>query len=227
MRKPKPPKYLNEKHSSIRRNLSKAVRRSRRADLHGGVDGYRLDRPAHSIPFFKQLTSVLEEKLASENIIHVLEKGAGAGNMIAHIKQLGGDKVYTTAISLRETYHKRNRPHINKAIRGIGIRQSFRRKFDIIYDCYGEDYHLPKELLEYSLKRTIYYLKPGGDAFTIIPLVYEKSALSLTVQEGRALIEKLARSYDVEIKTEEIHRRFEGTEYVDMVIHIKKKPSSS
>lgn len=214
-------KELQTSGSKVRGELSRCFWFVRRADAAGGHATYKRDRRISEVPFREKLVRSVETR-AGKGRIAILDKGAGAGKVLAYLKNIAPDRINTTAISLSNEYDSKAVGKIDKRVKGFGVRTAQGKRFDIIYDCYGEDYFLPKRLIEYSIEKTISDLKRGGEAFTIIPLVYVESEANLTVMEGRAIVQKLLERRDIKTEVVEVKKRFEKKEYVDMIMHITK-----
>lgn len=225
-RRVKPPGELNRRGSQLRRKLSEAVKYARNADKGRGYLPYSEKRLVGELPFGRMLVGTMERRLEQargRRKILVLEKGAGFGNIIAHIKRMAPSQIETTALSATASYSAENAPHIDNKKVKIGILARHRMPYDIIFDGFGEDYHLPKELVKYSIEKTISLLRRGGEAFTIVPLVFRTDTTALVAGEGRELVEELKARSDIVVETDETRKRFERTEYIDLVIHITKK----
>lgn len=225
-------KQLTTRHSFERDELARHIRSMWRYDRgKGDYESYLLDRKLEQAPFAKRLTEVLREKTALEGgKIFVLDKGAGHGNMLAQVKKFAPQKIVSVALTLSDTIAPENRPFIDQRIVGIGVRTKYRRRFDIIYDCYGEDNNLNitrGEFTRHSLFKSISYLKRKGVLFTTIRLLPAPSLFTLTIEEGRKLVEELSKMRAITVNAVEIPAKIavkgETREWTDLVLEITRK----
>ncbi|MCX6798531.1 MAG: hypothetical protein NTW59_00325, partial [Candidatus Diapherotrites archaeon] len=205
-----PRNALNAKNSLTRQRLAEAAAFVRKADAGQAERPYNLDRALREAPFYNALQQSLQRRLAaSSGKILALDKGAGTGRAGADLKGIAPDRIIVEALSLSRTIAPEYRAVIDKAKRAFGITTKHERKFHMICDLYGEDYHLPKGLVRHSIAKAISDLEKGGELFTVIPLLYRENPDNLTVDEGRALVAELSQRKGLTVRPTEVQRRFD------------------
>ncbi len=213
---------LKTRGSKARQDLAQVFREMRAAEVGKTHLPFNVDRHLSQAPFHRGLTaSVVKRIRANKRKVVVLDKGAGTGRMLAGVKQFSPRRIHTTALALGNALAPAHKSSINQVVGGFGLRVKHKRKFDIIYDCYGEDYHLPKRYVKHSIEVSLSNLKPGGELFTVLPLTHRSSRVNFTVEEGKRLVKEL-RVQGLKVTTKETPKRFNKIEYVDLVIHITK-----
>jgi hypothetical protein len=244
-KRPDMKRTLKRKNSWARKDLSDAFRSLRERDKGDDQLPYTINRSLTQAPFRNELEGTLKKKLGKkkDGPIRVMDKGAGTGSMLVEVKSIAPKDIDVTAVSLSRTITPKNRRSIDKVNLGFGITATHPEKFDVIYDCYGEDYHLPKgkypkemwgrtrtrrihpedNFIRYSLEKSIADLKNGGELFTVISLHQRSEPGLLTIEEGKKMIRDLSKRKDVSISTNEEYKRFASTDYLDLVVHVKKK----
>jgi len=210
--------------NAARLSLARALKFARRQDFGKGDNPYELNRPLSSAPFrgglVKSLNSLLE---AGPGKVSVLDKGAGTGRMLVDVKKISPARILATAMSASRTVGKRNAAHFERVVTGSGIGKRFGKKFDVIYDCFGEDYHLPKELVGKSLKSSVANLRKGGVLFTVIPLTHKPTLTSFTVEEGKRFLREFRRKNPgLKVLAKYENKRFVHFEYVDLLVTVRK-----
>ncbi len=218
------PAELRKKGSAARQMLTRAVRYARKADAGKHWLPYKNDRAFSQAPFYEGLRDSIQRRITrGKGKIRVLDKGAGIGNIAAAVKRMAPEKIVTTAISVSNSYTAENRPLIDKTIRGIGLTSKHGGKYHIIYDCHGEDYHLPKELVKHSIENSIARLVRGGELFTVIPYIFRRSIQVFDKAEALAMVQELSQRPDITVETKTIPKRHDKREYADLVIHVTRK----
>ena len=218
-------KALKRKGSPERKKLATDFWSMRAGDIGRGTASYKLDRSLHHIPFTSELISAIKKK-ASQGKIEVLEKGTGSGNTLAEIKRFFPGGITTTALTLtRAALKPENMPFIDRTIKSIGITKWHEKKYDIIFDAFGEDFHLPKSLVKHSIEKTISHLKKGGEAFTVFPVSYLQTGENFTVKEVGDILKDLKKIKGIQLQEWSVKRRtYYGTEYLEQIIHITRLP---
>lgn len=245
-KRPDMKRTLKRKNSWARKDLADAFRTLRRRDKGKDPFPYTLDRDLREAPFGSELKEALKRRLDKrdrDGPIRVMDKGAGSGDMIAEVKGMAPEDIDATAISLSRTIKSKNKRIIDRVTHGLGITETHPEKFDVIYDCYGEDYHLPRgkypkkmwgktrnrrihpedNFLRYSLEKSIEDLNRGGELFTVISLHQRSEPGLLTIDEGKKMIQELSKRKDVKVSTKEEYKRFNSVDYLELVVHVKKK----
>jgi SAM-dependent methyltransferase len=214
-------KRLNGKRA--REALAAALRAARQNDAGRSEFTYVLNRGLSDAPFREWLLASLNARLKSVNgPISVLDKGAGKGRMLAELKRISPKRISATALSASRTVSTRNARHFEGVVLGSGINAKLNSKFDIIYDCFGEDYHLPKKLFGKSLSRSVSLLKEGGVLFTILPLTFKSTPFSFTPQEGKEFLRVFRRKNPgLKIIPKFIPKRISFFEYIDLILEIR------
>lgn len=245
-------KELHTKGSRARNMLSKTVRIARERDRGYGPQSlfYTLDRSMFdsSIPFSIELRDSLRKRIANGQRIRVLEKGVGSGKALSDIKGMSPDRIHTTGVAVSNTLIPQHGQAIDNFILEPGITAKHPKKFDIIYDAYGEDYHLPRggrtfdrmlralfqdqpaeapgrryqpldRFLRYSIDKSLSHLKKGGELFTIFPLGSEPGT---TFKDSERLIASLERRGDVDVRWRKQIKRAGHLQIEDLILHVKK-----
>jgi len=207
-----------------RKHLSKAIKYGRRHDIGKGHNPYNTDRNFSNAPFKERFLKDLNQFLdAGRKKVSILDKGAGTGKMLAQIKNMDPERIVATAVSLSRTVEERHKQFIDKVKIGSGIRVKHEGKYDLIYDCFGEDYFLHKDLYGKSIANSLAHLKKGGVLYTVIPLVHAKSAQNLTVKQGQEFFRELKKKRPkLKIWKKQLRKRIGFIEYVDLVVRIEK-----
>ncbi len=207
-----------------RQSLSKAIKWARNHDVGKGDNPYNLDRSLSEAPFKNSLTIAIGKKIRAKNgTVSVFDKGAGAGRMLSEVKQFNPERIHATALTLSKTVKAENLAKIDRVKQGIGLRLKHGTKFDMIYDCFGEDYVLSKSLIGKSIANSISHLKAGGVLFTVIPAVYKPSTHNFTVEEAKRFLSKFRKKRpNLKITARYLKKRIDFVEYVDVVIRIQK-----
>jgi SAM-dependent methyltransferase len=217
------PRGLATKGSKTRRKLARVIRLVRRLDRKPTAE-YCPESPMFKIPFWVQLLKAVEAKAKTgSEKIRVLDKGAGTGRISAIVKKTDPQRIEITAIGLTKSIAPENAPAITKFVREAGIRARHEKPFDIIFDAFGEDYRLPKELVRQSIEKTISDLAPGGVAFTIVPMSFKKRKTIMTLVQGRRMAAEFKKRKGIVVEAREIARETEALKYMDLAITIRKK----
>lgn|GEM_PF-1804289 len=219
---------------SAKKLLARTIRTIRRADNgdRGNFIFYNNQRLFTQIPyqngFFHALYKQAMRK-GRKGPVYVLEKGVGKclaedlKNFARRDLDPKSRPVHLTTISVGNNYTKTMKEHIDSPLIGVGLRQRYNRKFHLIFDAYDEDYHLPKQIVAHSMRKTILDLASGGEYFTILPVAYMPGGTQFTREESKQLLRNLrARFPKIKIETREVAQRFEHMEYIDLVVHITK-----
>ena len=214
--------------TSSRSELEAALKRAKGLDMGRGEAQYNMERRLVQLPFGREIENSVRLRLekARHQPIIVLDKGAGSGNVSKDIKMLASSndrgRISITAISLTNNIAPRNAAFIEERLIGAGIRADYGKKFDVIIDGFAEDYHLPKSFQLRSIEKSISELKNGGELFTVLPLVYEENEHGLTVEEGKSFVRALKKFKGLKVRVQELRKRFDRKEYVDLVLHVTK-----
>ncbi len=218
-------KRLRKRGSPARIALAKSLKYVRGSDRGKGDLPYNLDRGLYDAPFGHFLKkALLERAREGSGKISVLDKGAGTGRMAADAKGIAAGRIKITALTLsKENIAAKNKAIIDSVRLVSGMLAKHAGQYDIIYDCYGEDYHLPRALVKQSILKSISLLRKGGEFFTVIPLLQWKSDYALTAKEGKQFVRGLAKRKNTIVKFFFLHKKFEKREYMDMIICIKRK----
>lgn len=195
----------------------------RALDAGKGNLPYDLNRGLEQAVFKDALVKAIVQRIKTGGRIIVLDKGAGTGRMAADVKRINQEKIFVTAWSLTDTFAARNRKLIDDARIGPRLRLKPDTQFDVIYDHMGKDYHLSKHYIWQSMVKSISLLKRHGHLFVVIPLVYRESRNAFTIKEGIRLVMQLAQRKDLTVRCEKLPKRFEKIEFIDMVLHVRKK----
>ncbi|MBW3012533.1 hypothetical protein KY311_05070 [Candidatus Woesearchaeota archaeon] len=215
-------KRLN--NSKQRKLLFNSISHIRTRDRN--IDGlpYNLNRSLSKAPFSERLIKDLKVRLKeARGKIAVLDKGAGTGRMLAEIVAMSPGKIDGTALTLSKTVERTNSEFINRVMQKVGITAKHSTKYNVIYDCYGEDYYLPKQLLKKSLSKSIGLLRRGGVLHTIIAIVPKENRTNFEPSEARVFVASLKKRPGIKVSTKTLNKRFGFSEYVDLMIRIEKK----
>lgn len=209
---------------ATRGHLATALRRTRALDAGKGENPYVLNRRLSQAPFENSLVRQLKSFLrVKKGRISVLDKGAGTGRMLAEVKGIAPERIDATALSASKTVGKRNAASFERVFLGSSVNTRFGKRFDVIYDCFGEDYHLPKQLIGESLKSSVSSLKKGGVLFSVISLTPNPTNSSFSIEGGKRFLRDFKRKNPgLKVSVRYKFKRFSFFEYVDMVLSIRK-----
>jgi len=206
------------------KEMEKAIAFVKAHDSGKGHLPYNNDRLLKEAPFCRELTKELNSLLSSrQNSIAVLDKGAGKGRMLLEVKRISPKRIDATAITLTKTINAKDSRRVGRVMIGAGLQARHSKKYALMYDCFGEDYFLPKQAVKKSILKSICLLENGGSLFTILPIAYADNRSILTKAEARDLISDLKKSTPgIKVFANFMARRFDRREYLDLVLQIKK-----
>jgi len=219
---------LRTRGSAARRSLAGSIRGLRALDRQPGVKSYCITRgpgspgAVHGV-FKVALEEIVRGILArNKGRIAVLEKGSGQGNMAAWVKKFAPQRIHMTALNLSQLVAKKNARAIDRMIIGTSVRGRAPGKFDLIFDEFGEDFHMPKKFKELSIERSIASLNRGGELLTVIPLKIKGSGTRFGVSSGIRLARRLAARKGIKASCQLIDETFDLWDQPKLLIRITK-----